>query len=402
MAIALRVRGDVQALTERLVARIATAEPGAGARPDTALLLCEGAPCPADIDRYAAVIGSAAQLTRVEASAATPLVRVAITEHLKEGYIVVIEPRTGSVQTLFRPESAHNTIFTTERCNSNCLMCSQPPKDVDDSFRVKEWLRVISLIRNAPSFYCITGGEPTLLGEGLIEILTALKERLPSTHVQMLTNGRAYRNASVTRAVAGVGHPWLFSCVPLYADVAGIHDYIVQAPGAFDETVEGLYNAAEAKLAVEIRVVLHKQSLPRLLPLCEFIYKNFPFVAHVALMGLEHMGYVKKNWDTLWIDPFDYRQTLREAVRFLHLRGMNVSVYNLQLCLLPRDLWSFARKSISDFKNIYLNECTSCLEREHCCGLFASQLHRHSAHIRPFLLAAIEAPARQVIPPTSI
>jgi hypothetical protein len=64
-----------------------------------------------------------------------------------------------------------------------------------------------------------------------------------------------------------------------------------------------LYNAEQAGLTLEIRVVLHKQSIPRLRQLANFIYRNFPFTAHVALMGLENMGYVKKNWDLLWIDP---------------------------------------------------------------------------------------------------
>jgi len=50
-------------------------------------------------------------------------------EHLRDGDIVVLQPNTGFVRTIYRPDSVHNTIFMTERCNSNCLMCSQPPKD---------------------------------------------------------------------------------------------------------------------------------------------------------------------------------------------------------------------------------------------------------------------------------
>ena len=74
---------------------------------------------------------------------------------------------------------------------------------------------------------------------------------------------------------------------------------MVQAVGAFDQTVRGLYTAAKHGLAVEIRVVLHKQTIPGLADLMEYIYRNLPFVQHVALMGLEPMGYVKKNWDLL-------------------------------------------------------------------------------------------------------
>jgi len=62
---------------------------------------------------------------------------------------------------------------------------------------------------------------------------------------------------------------------------------------------------------------------------------------------------------------------------------MNVSIYNAQLCVLPKTLWKYARKSISSWKNIYLNECSLCDYREECGGLFASSLDKHSKYIKP-------------------
>ncbi|MEI4896665.1 hypothetical protein Q8G71_35840, partial [Klebsiella pneumoniae] len=73
---------------------------------------------------------------------------------------------------------------------------------------------------------------------------------------------------------------------------------------------------------------------------------------------------------------------LQEAVDYLAVRGMDVSVYNHQLCVLPRALWRFARKSISDYKNIYLDGCQECAVLETCGGLFKSAEHVHSAHLR--------------------
>lgn len=330
---------------------------------------------------FAAVITDSSVLFDRLATAGIPAVRVQSTDGYKEGHIVTIEPASGFIRTIFRPESPHNTIFTTDRCNSNCIMCSQPPKEVNDSHLVTENLKMLSLIQGSPEYMGMTGGEPTLLGPDLIRLLQAAKDKLPTTHIHMLTNGRLYKDHGFVRRIADVQHPSFSSAIPLYADVAEVHDYIVQAHGAFDETVEGLYNAAEAGLAVEIRIVLHKQSIPRLKQLAEFIYWNFPFAVHVAFMGLENMGYVKKNWEDLWIDPLDYMDSLGAAVKYLYHRRMNVSIYNLQLCLLPQSLWSFARKSISDFKNEYLNVCAHCTVREHCSGLFLSQVNRHSEHI---------------------
>lgn len=385
MAITLRTRGDSTGTAERVLGRVVHAhiiDPAA--RRDRILvadtLMSELSP--ADYEGYSAVITQSALKSGIAEQLTIPVISAQSIDHLKDGHLVIVEPRTGFVLTMFRPESRHNVIFTTERCNSNCLMCSQPPKDTNDDFRVLEYLRLISLIEEQPKFLCITGGEPTLLGDGLLMILEALKKKCPDTSVQMLTNGRSFSDPSIAEALARIGHEHLICAIPLYADVAGVHDYIVQAQGAFDQTVEGIYNAARAGLRIEIRVVLHKQSIPRLQQLVEFIYRTFPFTSHVALMGLENMGYVKKNWDTLWIDPVEYAEKLEEAVRFLWLRRMTVSIYNLQLCLLPKTLWYFARRSISDYKNIYIEECNECAQRDNCAGLFLSQMNRHSEHIR--------------------
>ena len=247
---------------------------------------------------------------------------------------------------------------------------------------IESHMRFFDLISDDPENLGITGGEPTLLGDGLVTVLERATARLPNTSLYMLTNGRQFADEKYVRKIAAIPGLKLLSAIPLYADVAPLHDYIVQAKGAFEQTAKGLYNMARHQLPVEIRVVLHKQTIPRLLHLMEFIYRNFPFVSHVALMGLENMGYVRKNWELLWIDPVDYQDDLEKAVQYLHYRQMPVSIYNLQLCILRHTLHPFARRSISDFKNIYLEECNDCDARDACAGLFKSSEIRHSRGIK--------------------
>src|SRR5436853_7891971 len=83
-------------------------------------------------------------------------------------------------------------------------------------------------------------------------------------------------------------------------------------------------------------------------------------------------------------DPYDYQDELLEAVEILSLSGLKASIHNHQLCVLDRRLWPFARKSISDWKNIYIDECQPCIVREQCGGLFQSAAKRHSAYINAF------------------
>lgn len=311
-----------------------------------------------------------------------PIISSVEIDHLRSNDIVVMEPKNGFVRTLYRPDSNHNIIFTTQRCNSNCLMCSQPPQDRDDAKAMAERnLQLISLIDNPPRRLVITGGEPTLLGEQLFDIIVALRNKFPETYVHMLTNGRIFAWPAFTARLAELKHPNFMLGIPVYSDDPTIHDYVVQAKGAFDQTILGLQQLARFGLRVEIRVVLHAITVPRLAQLAEYIYRNLTFAEHIALMGLENIGYAPRNMDTLWIDPHDYQDQLESAVEFLATRGMNVSIYNHQLCVLRKSLWKFARKSISDWKNIYLEECSSCKVKDECGGFFKWATKLHSSHI---------------------
>ena len=300
-----------------------------------------------------------------------------------DGDVVVLEPN-GFVRSLYRPREKHHSMFVTERCSSNCLMCSQPPKDHDDvdalTARNRELIR---LMNPKPEYLTITGGEPTLLGDHLFDLLDEAKRLLPSTAIHILSNGRTLAWPQYCARIAELGHPDLSFGIPLYSDVAGDHDYVVQAKGAFDQTLSGFHQAARHGIRVEVRIVLHRLTVPRLARLAEFIFRNLPFAEHVALMGLEFVGYTARNVAELWIDPFDYQLELAAAVRFLSERGITVSIYNHQLCVLQPELWGYARKSISDWKNLYLPACEQCARREACGGLFQWAAKKHSSHIHP-------------------
>jgi His-Xaa-Ser system radical SAM maturase HxsC len=166
--------------------------------------------------------------------------------------------------------------------------------------------------------------------------------------------------------------------------VDSLHDQIVASKGAFWDTLEGLFNLARLGIPIELRTVVIKPNHIRLAEWAEFVYRTFPFVVHVAIMGLEPIGLAASNIDSLWIDPVDYEVQIRKAVQILHRRNMNVSIYNHQLCTLPKELWPFARKSISEWKNIYMAECENCSKITVCGGFFHSGYTWRSKGITPF------------------
>ncbi|MGC5698966.1 His-Xaa-Ser system radical SAM maturase HxsC [Pseudomonas sp. NFXW11] len=314
---------------------------------------------------------------------------------VQPGDVVAMTPDSSLVRVLYRRGSDSNLLFMTDRCNSLCLMCSQPPKDIDDHWHIEENLRLIDLMDAGEENLGISGGEPTLYRDGLLEILAKCKAVLPRKSIHVLSNGRLFKDPAWIEALTTLNHPQLSWGIPLYADNATDHDHVVQASGAFSETLQGLYNLARAKQIIEIRVVLSLQTTPRLPELAHYLFRNLPFVRHVALMGIESTGLARKHHEALWIDPLDYQEPLSQAVYFLFNRGMPVSIYNLPLCLVPAHLSHFARQSISDWKNLFIDACQQCAAIEHCSGFFKSHTDRwQSRGIQPMSTKAFSAYAR--------
>ena len=308
-------------------------------------------------------------------------------DYLAHGDILGIRPTSSNVRSLYRRSSAHNSFLVTERCNHYCLMCSQPPRDVDDRWILGEIRKALPLMDAGTRSFAFTGGEPLLDWQDFIEILKDCRDLLPDTAVHVLTNGRAFARGEVVSAWSAVNHPRLSAGIPIYSAVDHIHDYVVQARGAFDETVLGVLRLKDAGQRVEIRVVLHAITAPRIVETCRWLARNLPFVDHVALMGLENTGFALANADALWIDPLDYLASLAEGVDLLVAAGVNVSIYNLTRCVLDRSVWRYAIQSISDWKNAYAEVCQPCIEKDQCSGFFTSGRPRRSRGIHPILAA---------------
>jgi His-Xaa-Ser system radical SAM maturase HxsC len=309
--------------------------------------------------------------------------------YLADGDILGFNPASKRFRALYRRSSSHNSFLVTERCNHYCLMCSQPPRDVDDTWILREIRDALPLIDKETKSLGFTGGEPLLDWRDFIRVLSDCRDLLPQTAIHVLSNGRAFASTEVVTAWAAIQHPNLMAGIPIYSAVDTIHDYVVQAKGAFDETVLGVLKLKDKGQRVEIRVVLHAITAPRIVATCRWFARNLPFVDHIALMGLENTGFAIANDELLWMDPMDYRNELEEAVQILAANKVCVSVYNLPRCVLARSTWPYAAQSISDWKNAYVAECDGCYEKARCSGFFTTGRTRYSRGIRRILDAAL-------------
>jgi len=273
----------------------------------------------------------------------------------------------------FRIDSNDNTLFTTARCNNNCIMCCQPPLNNDDIDELFE--RNIGIIDRAPKdipVVGISGGEPTLLGDKLIDLINHIRTTLPEADIHMLSNGRNFKDIEFTKKVCGVADGKLFVGIPLHSDYYRDHDIIAGAKEAYNETIAGIFNLSALGAVIELRIVINRLNYMRLPQMAEFIHKNLPFVGWTAFMAMEHIGHAVSNERNVWIEPIDYADKLTEAVLILAQWRKEVAVYNVPLCLIPESIHPYAQKSISDWKNKYLPICDECALKSKCCGLFAT------------------------------
>ena len=270
-------------------------------------------------------------------------------------------------------QSNDNALFVTGQCNNHCLMCCQPPVKRDDiDFFYEKNIRLIDSAPIELPTIGITGGEPTLLGDRLFDLIAHIRKRLPNTHIQILSNGRQFANGAYAEKLAQVSEGMVIVGVPFHSDSPIIHDRIAGAKNAYNQTLLGLYNLAANDIDIELRIVLTKQNYQRLPQMARFISKNLAFVSTVAFMAMEDIGYTIKNRNLIWIEPLDYMPQLQQAVQYLAQLEFDVSLFNLPLCLLPESLRSFAKQSISDWKNKYLPICDICSLKSSCCGLFTT------------------------------
>ena len=269
--------------------------------------------------------------------------------------------------------SNDNTLFVTGQCNNRCAMCCQPPTTKNDiDFLFGQNLELIKIAPKNLPMIGISGGEPTLLGERFFELISVIRQHLPNTTIHILTNGRQFANSNYAEKIKKVGGNNLLLGIPIHSDSSLIHDGITGIKNSFNETIIGLYNLAAFEIPVELRIVINKLNYKKLPQLSDFIFKNLAFVSCVSFMAMEYVGFAVTNSQKIWIEPTEYVPNLKEAALNLNDWQINISLFNLPLCLLSQELHIFAKKSISDWKNKYIDICKNCTKQADCCGLFST------------------------------
>ena len=145
----------------------------------------------------------------------------------------------------------------TYRCNNACPHCYVArPADYPEK-NTETWVQIIRRLREIGiPHVCFTGGEATLRAD--LPSLVACAEECGLV-TGLLTNGRRLSDAAYTRALvaAGLDHVQ----ITLESHDAAIHDRMVAAPGAWQETVEGIRQAVAAGLYTTTNTTLTRENV---------------------------------------------------------------------------------------------------------------------------------------------
>ena len=172
----------------------------------------------------------------------------------------------------------------TYRCNNHCIHCYNESSRAKNELSTLEWKSVLDQVWDLGIPHVVfTGGEPTLIAD-LPELITYAEHLGLITGLN--TNGRRLSEPDYLKALvdAGLDHVQ----ITLESHEAHIHDAIVAANGAWEQTVAGIQNALSSKLFVMTNTTLLRSNSQKLAETLSFL--SDLKVPTVGLNGLIYSG----------------------------------------------------------------------------------------------------------------
>jgi len=213
-------------------------------------------------------------------------------------------------------------------CNNRCLFCAQGEKRRSVGLlSAEEVVRGMRAGFRPGSGLVLTGGEPTIRKD-LVPIVRAAKA-IGYQPIQIQTNGRMLRYAELVRRLVEAGVDELSPA--LHGPTPALHDELTGAPGAFEQTVEGIGNAVRSGADVITNTVVVRQNLGALTE--TLLLLRSLGVRHAQLALVHPVG---TAGDADVVPPVaEAARAIARAVREGRAAGMAVVTEAVPACLLP-------------------------------------------------------------------
>ncbi len=184
-----------------------------------------------------------------------------------------------------RPSAPYRMdLALTYRCNNNCAHCYNARPRSHPELDTAQWKRILDRTWEVGIPHIVfTGGEPTLRAD-LPELIAHAERNGQITGIN--TNGRKLKDAAFVQTLvdAGLDH----AQITLESHDAAIHDGMVAARGAWDDTLAGLRNVLQNKLYVMTNTTLLQVNSPYLRETLQFLANEG--VPTVGLNALIYSG----------------------------------------------------------------------------------------------------------------
>lgn len=319
-----------------------------------------------DIDDTECFITSTSIYVTIHTRFGTIKTKKMIGEDFENNEVIIINTPNNSIDRFFRPSATANSILLTEKCDQRCIMCSQPPKNLDyDYFDIYE---KALLLTPENTNIGITGGEPTLHKKNLFKFILNIIKKRPDITFHVLSNAQHFKDTDVDDLYRMRDH--VLWGIPLYSSMPEIHDKIVVKPKAFNKLLRNLNYLYLASSRVELRTVILRQNIYDLDKLSEFISNQLPWIEIWAIMQLEQTGYATQHWDEIFFDSSEDFNQLDKSLNLMSASNINTALYNFPLCTIPQMQRKYALSTISDWKNKYISQCSECTKKDTCGGFF--------------------------------
>lgn len=300
------------------------------------------------------------------------------------GDIFIFFPKKNYAMRLIRRSSKHNTILFTEKCDQLCVMCSQPPRDIDSSWLFPFYEKAIQL-SDKNTRIGISGGEPTLYKKELFSLLLNTSEKREDISFHILSNAQHFNDDDLDLLNEINKKVNILWGIPLYSDNEDLHNKIVKK-NAFHKLLDNLFLMAEAGSSIELRTVLMLSNYQNIPFLSKFISRNLDFISIWAIMSLEQIGFAKVTKEEIFIDHTQFLKPLIDSIEIAKLNQINVQLYNFPYCTIPKNYQEFCQNSISDWKKKFIDDCNPCTKKSICTGFFEWYNNEWKFNgIRPYL-----------------
>ncbi len=245
-------------------------------------------------------------------------------------------------------------------CNNKCLFCTaawkKPYGDRDTQTIMNEVKRII--FEDGVFRIVYSGGDPTVRND-LPEILRHAK-RMGIQNQNIQTNGRRLGDRRYLEALRDAG---LTSCfVSIHGPEPGIHEWLTQAPGSFDQTYAGLVNLDRLGMKFTTNTVVCKQNYRSLSQLVTLLGSEFGSVRRVKLSYPRLQGGAYDNLSEIIAPLWEVAPFIREAIDRGNEIGVHVLTEFVPACLNGTsydraDDFNLPRISLSDLAYSDSNWC---------------------------------------------